>query len=444
MLIEFSVANFRSFKTMQTLRMQAAPIRSKNPKLDVQNTCQLTDKLSVVKSKLIYGANASGKSNLVKALMAFLEIVQHSFQNEQVLQTWIFPHLMEPDWLDKPTFFQIQFRLNERHYRYGFETTRTEIISEWLYSSDGKKPESYHFRRNRQDITVNPRTFKEGARLIVGSDEMPPMYRKNALFLPVVAAFNGPVSVAISHYFADFLLIFNGLEDDLVKKNAMDAFGDDIMRAKMANLLRHADVGIEQLEMLEVPEEMLSGAAKEYHKKRAREGKKTFLVLTKRSIEHETGGHKTEIPILLDQESYGTQKLFWMSPFLVTALEKGGILILDEFGSSLHVKIIRAIIELFHSPITNPHNAQLIAATHDTHLLDQRLMRRDQIAIVEKNSQNYSVLRDLVEFKGVRNDVSLENDYLQGRYGGIPFINQFDWAFIPDNHEKTQQENGSK
>lgn len=166
--------------------------------------------------------------------------------------------------------------------------------------------------------------------------------------------------------------------------------------------------------------------------------------MTKRRAFDEDGKPAAEVPLLLHEESYGTQKLFWFSPFLISALEKGGILIVDEFGSSLHVKLIRAIIDLFHSPVTNPHNAQLVAATHDTHLLDQRLFRRDQIVFVEKNQSGQSILKDLVEFKGVRNDASLESDYLQGRYGAVPLTNQFDWAFTFENDDQKRQENGSK
>ncbi|MBL7797523.1 MAG: ATP-binding protein [Saprospiraceae bacterium] len=444
MLIEFSVENFRSFREMQTLHLQAAPIKSKNSKLDEQNVCRLTDKLSVVKSKVIYGANASGKSNLVKAMATFVRIFRHSLQDATILQASLSPHLMDTESFKKPTFFQILFRLDDRNYRYGFEATGTAIVSEWLYSSDGKKPESYHFRRNENGIEVNPRTFKEGARLIIGKDEMPPLYRSNALFLPLVAAFNGPTALRINRYFLEHYAVYSGIEDILAQAIAMEAFREERMREKMADVLKQADLGIEDLGNAEIAEEDLSGAAREYYQKMRAEGKKPFVVVTKRSILDQTGKHKTEVPFFLNEESYGTQKLFWMSPFLINTLEHGGVLVVDEFGSSMHVQLIRAIVELFHSPVTNPHNAQLIAATHDTHLLDQGLFRRDQIAFVEKSRSGQSILTDLVEFKGVRNDASLETDYLHGRYGAVPLTNQFDWAFTFETNGKTRQENGSE
>ncbi len=118
MLIEFSVANFRSFQEMQTLRLQAAPIKSKNSQLDEQNVFQANEKLSLVKSKVIYGANASGKSNLVKAMAAFVRIFRSSFQDPEALKTWVEPYSLNNQSYQQPTFFQIQFRTEGRNCRY--------------------------------------------------------------------------------------------------------------------------------------------------------------------------------------------------------------------------------------------------------------------------------------------------------------------------------------
>ncbi len=444
MLIEFSVENFRSFREMQTLNLQTAPIKSKNPILDERNVFAISDKLSLVKSKVIYGANASGKSNLIKAMTAFFIIFRHSLQAEGTLKAWVVPYLMDTTSHKKPSFFQIRFRTDGRNYRYGFEATELQIVSEWLYSSGDKGPESYHFKRDKDGVEVNPRTFKEGARLVIGKNEMPPLYRPDALFLPLVAAFNGPVAHNITKYFMDNYAIYSGIEDQLAQKIAMDAFSNEVMRKKMTDVLKQADLGINDLENIEIPEDVLNEAAKEQYQKLSAEGKKPFAVVARHKVMNEAGKPAVDVPFLLSDESYGTQKLFWLSPFLISALEKGGVLVVDEFGSSLHVKLIRAIIELFHTPQTNPHNAQLIVATHDTHLLDQRLFRRDQIAFVEKNKQGESVLLDLVEFKSVRSDASLESDYLSGRFGAVPFTNQLDWAFTLENHGKAHQENGSK
>jgi hypothetical protein len=445
MLIEFSVANFRSFQEMQTLRLQAAPIKSKDLRLDEHNIFKVTDRLSLLKSKVIFGPNASGKSNLVKALFAFMQIFRGSLQDQNTLKTFVQPFVLDNQSLQKPTFFQIQFRTGGRHYRYGFEANQSVIVSEWLYSSDGIRPESYYFKREGANIEVNPRSFKEAARLIAGKGQLPPLYRPNTLFLPLVAAFNGPTAVSIVRYFNEHYAIYSGIEDATANAIAMGAFHDEVMRAKMAEVLKHADVGIEKLEAVEVVEAGIVDVPNENLQKQQpgqrSEGHNTLIAIIKRKALDEKGNAVSEVPFLMLDESYGTQKLFMLSPFLIDALEKGGILVIDEFGSSLHVKLIQAILDLFHSPATNPRNAQLIVATHDTHLLDQHLFRRDQFAFVEKTRSGQSILIDLVEFKGVRNDASLESDYLKGRFGAVPFINQFDWPFIPENHGKATEQN---
>jgi len=438
MLIEFSVANFRSFRDIQTLRLQAAPIKSKNPRLDENNTFQAGVKLNLVKSKVIYGANASGKSNLIRAITTFFTIFRQSLQDVNMLQKAFAPFLLDVHAFKEPTFFQIQFQLEKRNYRYGFEVNATEVISEWLFSSDGQGVESYHFKRRKDDIEVNKRTFKEAARLLSGKGEMPPLYRENALFLPLVAAFNGPLASKIDHYFRNYYAAYNGADDRPAVAIAQDAVKNESMRVKIAEVLKRSDVGIEDLGLVDIPEERLNNVAKEIYQKLAAEGEKPRAVVTTRKVKDESGAD-IDVHFLMSEESYGTQKMFWLSPFLIGVLENGGVLIIDEFGSSLHLRLIESILQLFHSQVTNPHNAQLIVATHDTHLLDQRIFRRDQISFIEKNRERQSILTDLVEFKGVRNDASLENDYLQGRYGAVPFVNQFDWAFTPKNHEQATE-----
>ncbi|MDO8368305.1 MAG: ATP-binding protein [Saprospiraceae bacterium] len=438
MLIEFSVANFRSFREIQTLRLQAASIKSKNPQIDEQNTFLAGEKLHLVKSKVIYGPNASGKSNLIRAVTTFFMIFRQSLQDVNILQRVYAPFLLDVHAFKEPTFFQIQFQLENRNYRYGFEADATEIISEWLFSSDGNGVESYHFKRSKDDIEVNKRTFKEAARLLLGKGEMPPLYRENALFLPLVAAFNGPLASKIDQYFRNYYAAYNGADDRHAAAIAAQAVKNESMRLKIAEVLKRSDMGIEDLGVRDIPEDMLNNEAKEIYQKKAVEGDKPVAIVTTRRVKNEQGAD-IDVHFLMSEESFGTQKMFWLSPFLIGILENGGVLIIDEFGSSLHHRLIDSILQLFHSRVTNPHNAQLIVATHDTHLLDQRKFRRDQIVFVEKNREGQSVLTDLVEFKGVRNDASLENDYLQGRYGAIPFVNQFDWAFTPENYEQTSE-----
>jgi AAA15 family ATPase/GTPase len=445
MLIEFSVANFRSFREIQTLRLQSAPIKSKKRQLDEDNIFPVSPKLSLVKSKVIFGPNASGKSNLVKAMAAFFTIIRQSFKDENILQQALTPFMLDAEAFLEPSYFQIQFRLDDRNYRYGFEANAKEIVSEWLFSSDDRGHEAYHFKRERDQMEVNPRTFKEAVRLAGDKGEdMLPYYRPNVLFFTLLAANNRPLSAKINQYFSNHYAIYSGVDESSIAAIAMESLLNAEMHSKIVEVLKRSDTGIEGLELVEIPENRLNNASIDLYQKLKSEGKSPMAVVTKRTTYNTQINQNVEIFFPISEESYGTQKMFWLSPFLINTLENGGILVIDEFGSSLHVRLIRAILDLFHSKSTNPLHAQLIVATHDTHLLDQSVFRRDQIAFIDKNKSGQSILTDLVEFKGVRNDASLESDYLHGRYGAVPLVNQFQWAFTPETDGKKRQENGSK
>ena len=127
--------------------------------------------------------------------------------------------------------------------------------------------------------------------------------------------------------------------------------------------------------------------------------------------------------------SEGTKRMYEMYPYISLTLKNGGTMIIDEFDARLHSRLSKKIIELFNNPKTNPKNAQILVVTHDTNLLNARTFRRDQILFVEKNKNEESHIYSLAEFKGVRNDASFEKDYLDGRYGAVPFLNNFSSIF---------------
>ena len=200
MHIEFSVANFRSIRELQTLRMQTAPIKSKLRSLDESNAITLKGNMSLLKSKFIFGANASGKSNLVSALRTFIHLIQHSFGNPQTLNNLYSPFRLDDQSPKEPTFFQLIFHLEGQTYRYGFEVNDKEVVSEWLFSKTEKGYESYLFKREFNFIEVNKRTFKEAVRLVSADFSPQPIYRPTALFLPVVSILNGEIAGKILNY----------------------------------------------------------------------------------------------------------------------------------------------------------------------------------------------------------------------------------------------------
>jgi uncharacterized protein len=425
MLIEFSVANFRSFRELQTLRMQTAPVKSKLRSLDESNAITLKGKMSLLKSKFIFGANASGKSNLVLALRIFIDLIQHSVDKPQTLDALYLPFRLDEKSVKEPTFFQLIFLLQGQIYRYGFEVNDKEVIAEWLFSQTEKGHESYLFKRTFNKIEVNKRTFKEAVRLVSEEFSPQPLYRPNALFLPVVSRFNGEIAGKILNYISNYGIYYPTYGEDIPKELALRSVIDPTTRARVTEMLQNADIGISGLKVYRIDKEYLNIPAEKF-------GNNDFELFTQHQLQN---GQTIEFHI--SEESLGTQKLFWLSPFLFSALKTGGVLVIDEFGSSLHVRLIQMIVNLFHNSDTNPNGAQLIACTHDTHLMDQSMLRRDQIAFVEKNTHGESTLIDLVEIKGVRNDASLEQDYLAGKYGGVPAtgVNLFESTSIP-------QENG--
>ena len=196
MVLEFSVGNFRSIKEIQTISFVASPIVSKYKEVDENNTFQATDKIRLLKSLAVYGANASGKSNFIIAFRALMNVILHSFKNEETLFQNIIPFLLSDETTNKPSYFQVVFILNEVIYRYGFEATNGEIISEWLFSKNQNvsNREAFIFTREKQLIDINDKTLKSirKFRNLINNDN--PAIRKNALFLTTLAALNEDLS----------------------------------------------------------------------------------------------------------------------------------------------------------------------------------------------------------------------------------------------------------
>ena len=409
-MVDFSVQNFASIWQKQTLAMNAAKIVSRDKILDKSNLITVSDKLSLLKSKAIYGANASGKSTMLKALSGFLKIVLDSVKDEEVLNNSIDHFRLAKSSPSIPTHFELSFIFRNIYYRYGFETDRNEITAEWLFGTPGKKEVPF-FTRQGSDIQVNENQFLEGAKVVnLYGQSANDIARKNSLFLTVVRSFGRGLAYDLIDYFAGYIII-SGLSDIGLYKLAENALDDDILRKKMTELLQLADTGIEDLVRREF-------------------GRKTdgspagYSVMTRRSRYDDQGNRDTlvDLYMILD-ESEGTRKMFEISPAIFQSLDKGRVLVVDEFDARFHPLLSRKIVELFNSE--SNQSAQFIFATHDTNLLNPNILRRDQICFVEKDKQGASHFYSLADFKGVRNDASYEKEYIAGRYGAIPFLGNF-------------------
>ncbi len=414
MLIEFSVGNYRSFKETVTFSMVAAKISAKDKKLDENNVFIVDKQLSLLKSAAIYGANASGKSNLAKAVDFMRWFVLNSSKETQTneaisVERFLLSEVTEHE----PSFFEIIFILNGTRFRYGFEADYQKIISEWLFYVRTSR-EARLFERNGDQISVS--TAFKGGKGIRG------ITRSNALFLSVAAQFNVETAENILSWFSNNLNISVGIESIDYRMFTIQCLENIKYRDKIIHLIKELDLGIDDIQKLTayIPNEWLPEDGITDHSGSERPIMAT--IMTAHKIYDYDNHHSSNA--LLDMkrnESEGTQKLFTIAGHLINALENRKVLLIDELDARLHPLITSTIIDLFNSNVTNPNNAQLIFMTHDTNLLSHKIFRRDQIWFTEKDRYGATHLYSLAEYK-VRNDASFESDYIEGRYGAVPFI----------------------
>jgi len=385
MLIEFRVGNYRSFKEIATFSMVAANIVSKDKSLDENNVFTVDDDLTLLKTAAIYGANASGKSNLAKALGFMRWFIINSSKDTQTSEQIEVERFKLSDSTDsEPSFFEIVFFMNQKKYRYGFEANRNEVVSEWLFYVP-KLRETKLFERKADSFTIAK---------IYKADGIQQKTRSNALFLSVSAQFNVGIAESILTFFGKNINLISGLDDEGYRGYTIKCLQDNKNRDSILNFLKKLSLS---------------------------DGGKATSVQTLHKKFNEEGVFISSELFDINDESEGTQKIFSLAgPFLDT-LKNGKVLIIDEFDARLHPKLSLAIVEMFNSRDGNPNNAQLVFMTHDTNLLSNKLFRRDQVWFTEKNRYGSTSVYSLVEYK-VRNDASFESDYIKGKYGAIPYI----------------------
>lgn len=421
MIEEFSFGNFWSFKDIQTLNLTAAKIKSKNALLDTNNVFSVNKELSLIKSKAIYGANASGKSNIVKALVTFIRIIRDSAKEEKVLNL-IDSFQLSTETNSQPTFFQLIFRVGKTRFRYGFEADDKSIKSEWLFSTPGKREQSLFIREKNKIVEINQTHFEEGVlyqKLLENSKDQ--VFTDTSLFLTHLNSIGfAKVSKTIFKTISSISIV-SGLGHKGMYSVAGESLSDAIKKKFILDFLKKADVGIDDLETVEIANENLPKNVEEEVKHELKKGKIIISSRTQFDSNLKAVG-KSEFSFG-NQESEGTKKMFELSPFIYRSLKEGVPLVIDEFDSRFHPLLTKKIVELYNS--SENKKSQLIFTTHDTNLLSSELLRRDQIDFLEKDKYGASHLYTLVEIKGVRNDASFEKDYIQGKYGAIPFLGDF-------------------
>jgi AAA15 family ATPase/GTPase len=386
--------------------MVAADEAADNDELDKNNVFKVNQNFSLLKSAAIYGANASGKSNLILALYFMQSFVINSSKLQITDKIDLEKFRLSSETEDKPSFFKIVFHLDNKTYEYSFEVTQERVISEGL-SCTPKTRKTNIFSREKDKI-------KYSKSLMKGKD-VKDLTKKNTLFLSIAAQFNDPLAGKILLWFSR-LKIISGSQLENLRQLSIDYLSrEQNLKNEIVSLIKKLDLSIKDMS-IEVGRKPLDNFHKDipdtvynsietYHEKYDLEGK----VIGLESFQ------------LNKHESRGTQKLFALLAPILSVLKASEVLIIDELDSLLHPLMAIAIIGLFNSQQTNPKNAQLIFATHDVNLLSNQLFRRDQIWFTEKNRQEATDLYSLVEFD-IDNNASFEQDYIQGRYGAIPFI----------------------
>lgn len=425
MLIEFEVGNFLSFHQPMRLSMLAAkPFKE----FEADNVFEV-DGRRVLKSAIVYGANASGKSNLLAALSHMRRLVLNSSKEGQAGEPIdVRPFKLAVESVGRPSRFEVATRIDGIGYRYGFEADSTRIAAEWLFESADRKERAL-FLREGDGIDVRD-GFAEGEML---TDKT----RDNALFLSVAAQFNGVIASRILRWFRE-MMVLHGWRDDIFDESSVVMLQDPRQHGKMLELIRAADIGIGDIKVSK-PEEpdLLSALLKDGKRPRfaVKDGKLQVVSLSSVHGQYSDGERVGAAVLDFDtEESEGTKKFFDLLGPVLKCLEDGGTAVIDEIDAKLHPLLTRAVVGLFNSKEANPRNAQLITCTHDTGLLRDGKFRRDQIWFVEKSRCEATDLYSLAEFKlpkgtSVRKDASFEKDYIQGRYGAIPFLGDFNAIF---------------
>ena len=434
MLLEFSVNNFKTFKEKQTLSLIASNYdKDTREHENIVHDHRFGHR--ILKSAVIYGANASGKTKLFDAISFMKKFVLTSSKDKQRgdrIRTT--PYLFSTVTENEPSEFEIVFSTNNILYRYGFEANQEHIISEWLYRKP-KTKEVEIFYRTGQNFELHNRLFSKGKTLI--KEEL---VRDNALLLSVAAQFNDKIATEIIDWFRE-LGIISGIQERGFEGFTLEQANDPNVKCKMLELMKAADLGIKdfKIEMLSLdnlPSDMPKEVKDFIRKQIEEEGESTFVsdVITyHKKYDHLNNPSGYTGLSMREDESFGTQKFFALTGPILDCLENGYPLIIDELDSKLHPNLVGEIVSIFNSSIRNPKNAQLIFNAHDTNLLNSKLFRRDQIWFTQKNKLGEVKLYSLADFKSdeVRKNEPFEENYLKGKYGGTPFLELFE-SFNPN------------
>ncbi|GBC61276.1 ATP-binding protein [Desulfonema ishimotonii] len=423
MLLEFSVKNFLSIKDKVIFSLYASDEVKGHEKY---NLIPVADQ-HILKSAVIYGANASGKSNFIKAMGFMRRVIVNSLKlnpEEPIVSAHDYPSFqLNPKSAKAPLEMEASFLYQDIYYRYGFVLDADKIHREWLYfAPEEEENESLLYERR---LEKGEYAYDIPDESLIDSDftknkKLP----DNTLLLAVLAKFTDSPARRVMEWIGNTFNVITSPDENAYEGFTYRKLDEDDYHANILKFLKVADVGIQDVFLKSVtttdfldnmPEELRKGLKQLISDKQAKQ------IVFQHSIFDDKGEEIDKKYWGQNNESAGTKKLFALSGPLIETLKKGEILVIDELDAKLHPMMMRFIIGLFHSKKHNPYNAQLVFATHDTQLLSPRFFRRDQIWFTEKNHYEATDLYSLADFD-LDNDADFSRDYFQGRYNAVPFI----------------------
>ena len=416
MLAEFRVSNYRSFKDEQVLSLIATSEESKGT-----NSVEVGG-YNILKSAVVYGANASGKSNLIKAMACMNDIVSNSagYKPDQSLP--IIPFAFDKKTKKQPSTFEVTFFMDSIRYQYGFSATSKQITREWLLSWPKKRSQTWFERDVEEGEPYFGPSLKGQNKAIWGK------VKDNSLFLSTAAQWDHELLSKVYKWFEEeFRELPPRKSGTQVTDQLFFSMKNIEERAEYYNLamelLKSADFGIDDIDIkkidvdkLDFPEGMPEGTRKAIIKNLSK------LPRYSKSFSHCNGKYSLSI----EEESDGTQRFYALLGPLVTSLVFGFTIFEDELELNMHPLLTRKLIESIRELEFDVGCAQLIFTTHDTTLLDPELFGRDQVWFTEKDKQGATQLYSLADYKDVRKGEPMQKKYLAGRYGAIPILERFD------------------
>lgn len=424
MLIEFKVANFRSIREQQTFSLVAGNADKELKSCTIDRELPGLSGVNFLKGAALYGANASGKSNLIEAVRFVSRFVEQSATKLQPGDpTGAEPFKLDRESGSKPSEFEITFVAEDVRFVFGFSVTAKRVVEEYLVAYPKGAPQRWYHRTFNSELNVYE--WAKPSTAFKNDKSLQDKTRENSLLLSVGPQFN---HAQLTH-------AFNWFKNNLwvVKFSAfewmMPSFTADLVvkpthHDRILNLLRSADVGVvdaliqekeitvEELKQ-NVPPVLLALMEKDGAMK---PGKRVEISLT-----HQAEGIDPVALDYEDEESAGTRRFFSLIGPWTDILDNGFTVFIDEIDTSLHPILVKELLKLLFCHTSNSKGAQVVFTTHNPVLLDSALMRRDQVWFAEKSPVGATHFYPLTDYQP-RKDEALAKGYLAGRYGAIPFI----------------------